>query len=165
MKKLLSALVVGVCGCFTVLSAGEMLFELPMEEQEISKNDKFKTASLDEVDGIKCMHLKAGGFHLPVDVKDWAGRKVKVTYVVKYKGIVPDENKPGSTGMRGTLMIKSSDGKIIYPGKKPLTGDCDQWTQYSYMVTIPENAVEGKFLLSIPRGDIWFKSLTIEAQD
>ena len=163
MKKLLSALVV-ICGCFTMLSAGEMLFQLPIEEQEISRNDKYKKASLDEVDGIKCMHLK-GGFHLPVAVKDWAGRKVKVTYVVKYKGIVPDEKKPGSSGMRGTLMIKLSDGKTIYPGKKPLTGDCDQWTQYSYTATIPENAAEGKFLLSIPSGDIWFKSLTVEALD
>lgn len=164
MKKLLGALV-GICGCCAVLSAGEMLFQLPMEEQEIGKVDKFKTASLVEADGVKCMRLKAGGFHLPVDVKDWAGRKVKVTYVVKYKGIVPDEKKPGSTGMRGTLMIKSSDGKAIYPGKKPLTGDCEQWTRYSYTVTIPENAAEGKFLLSIPSGEIWFKSLTVEALD
>ena len=164
MKKIFGALL-GVWGCFTVLSAGEMLFQLPMEEQAISKVDKFKTASLVEVDGVKCMHLKAGGFHLPADVRDWAGRKVKVTYVVKYKGIVPDPKKPGGTGMRGTLMIKSGDGKTIYPGKKPLTGDCDQWTQYSYMITIPENAVEGKFLLSIPGGEIWFKSLTVEALD
>ena len=163
MKKLLSALAVGVCGCFTALSAGEMLFELPMEEQAIRENDKYKKASLDEVDGVKCMRL-TGGFHLPVDVKNWAGRKVKVTYVVKYKGIVPDEKNPGG-GMRGTLMIKPSEGKIIYAGKKPLTGDCDQWTQYSYTVTIPDNAVEGKFLLSIPSGEIWFKSLTVEALD
>lgn len=164
MKKFLGSLL-GICGCFVMLSAGEMLFQLPMEEQEIVKNDTYKTASLDEVDGFKCMHLKAGGFHWPADVKDWAGRKVKVTYVVKYKGIVADEKKPGGSGMRGTLMIKSGDGKAIYPGKKPLTGDCDQWTQYSYMITIPENAVEGKFILSIPSGDIWFKSLTVEATD
>ena len=164
MRKLFCALV-GFCGCFAVLSAGEMLFQLPVEEQAIGKVDKFKTASLDEVDGLKCMHLKAGGFHLPVDVQDWAGRKVMVTYVVKHKGIVPDPEKPGSKGMSGTLMIKLSDGKCLYPGKKPLTGDCDQWTQYSYQVTIPENAAEGKFLLSIPNGDIWFKSLTVEAID
>lgn len=164
MKKILVVLL-GICGCFAVLQAGELLFQLPMEEQAIAKHDAYKTASLDEVDGVPCMHLKSGGFHLPAEVRDWAGRKVKVTYVVKYKGIVPDPKKPGSSGMRGTLMIKSSDGKTLYPGKKPLTGDCDQWTQYSYTVTIPENASEGKFLLSIPSGDIWFRSLTVEALD
>jgi len=164
MKKLVSALV-GVCGCFVMLSAGELLFQLPMDEQEIRKNDTYKTASLDEVDGVKCLHLKAGGFHWPVNIGDFAGRKIKVTFVVKFSGIVPDPKKPGGSGMRGTLQIKSSDGKNLYPGKKPLTGDCGQWTQYSYTVTIPENAVEGKFLLSIPSGDIWFRSLTVEALD
>lgn len=164
MKKLFGVLI-GIGGCFAVLPAAEMLFQQPMEENAIRQIDKFKTASLVEVDGVKCMHLKAGGFHLPVDVKEWAGRKIKVTYVVKYKGIVPDPKKPGSSGMRGTLMIKCSDGKTIYPGSKPLTGDCDQWTLYSYSASVPENAAEGKFLLSIPSGEIWFKSLTIEALD
>ena len=164
MKKLFGALI-GIGGCFAMLSAAEILFQQPMDENAIRKVDKFKTASLVEADGVKCMHLKAGGFHLPVNLADWAGRKIKVTYVVKYKGIVPDPKKPGSSGMRGTLMIKCSNGKTLYPGKAPLSGDCDQWTQYSYTASVPENAVEGKFLLSIPSGEIWFKSLTVEAMD
>ena len=164
MKKLFCVLL-GICGCAAVSAAGEMLFRQPMEENAVRKIDKFKTASVAEVDGVKCMHLKAGGFHLPVDIKEWAGRKIKITYVVKYKGIVPDPKKPGNSGMRGTLMIKCSNGKTLYPGKKPLSGDCDQWTQYSYTVAVPENAAEGKFLLSIPSGEIWFKSLTVEAMD
>ena len=164
MKKLFGVLI-GIGGCFAVLPAAEMLFQQPMEENAIRQIDKFKTASLVEVDGVKCMHLKAGGFHLPVNLAEWAGRKSKVTYVVKYKGIVPDPKKPGGKGMGGTLMIKCSSGKTLYPGKAPLSGDCGQWTQYSYTVAVPENAAEGKFLLSIPNGEIWFKSLTVEALD
>ena len=164
MKKFLGVSL-GICGCAVMLTAGEMLFQQPMEESAVKKLDKFKTASVVEVDGVKCMHLKAGGFHLPVNIKEWAGRKIKVSFVVKFKGIVPDPKKPGSSGMRGTLMIKCSNGKTIYPGSKPLTGDCAQWTLYFYSASVPENAVEGKFLLSIPSGEIWFKSLTVEAMD
>ena len=58
MKKLFGALI-GICGCFAVLSAAEILFQQPMEENAIRKIDKFKTASLVEADGVKCMHLKA----------------------------------------------------------------------------------------------------------
>ena len=163
MKKFLGVSL-GICGCAVMLTAGEMLFQQPMEADAVKKIDKFKTASVVEVDGVKCMHLKAGGFHLPVNIKDWAGRKIKVSFAVKFKGIVPDPKK-GSSGMRGTLMIKCSDGKTIYPGCKPLTGSCDQWTLYSYTAAIPENAAEGKFLLSIPSGEIWFKSFTVEALD
>ena len=163
MKKFLCALI-GICG-FTLLSAADVLFQQPMEAEAIRKADRFRTASIVEIDGVKCLHLKAGGFHLPVDLTEWAGRKVKVSYVAKFKGIVPDAKKPGGSGMRGTLLIKCSDGKILYPGNHPLSGDCDQWTLYSYRATIPANAVEGRFLLSIPNGEIWFKSLTVEAMD
>ena len=163
MKKFFSVLI-GICGCFSTLSAAEVLFKQPMEEEAIRKIDKFKTASIVEIDGAKCLRLKAGGFHLPVDITEWAGRKVKVVYVAKYKGVVVDP-KNGGQGMRGTLMVKCSDGKAIYPGHKPMSGDCEQWTQFSYSATIPANAVEGKFLLSIPKGEIWFKSLTVETMD
>ena len=164
MKKFLYALI-GICGSFTMLSAAEVLFQQPIEADVIRKADRFRTAAVVEIDGAKCLHLKAGGFHLPVDITEWAGRKVKVSYVAKFKGIVPDTKKPGGSGMRGTLVIKCSDGKALYPGNKPLLGDCEQWTLFSYNATIPVNAVEGKFLLSIPNGEIWFKSLTVEAMD
>ena len=164
MKKFFCVLI-GICGSFTMLSAAEVLFQQPMEEEAVRKIDRFRTASIVEIDGAKCLHLKSGGFHLPVDLTEWAGRKVKVSYVAKFKGIIPDAKKPGSSGMRGTLFIKCSDGKTLYPGNRPLSGDCDQWTLFSYNATIPVNAVEGKFLLSIPNGEIWFKSLTVEAMD
>ena len=164
MKKFLGVSL-GICGCAAMLTAGEMLLQQPMEAEAVKKIDKFKTASVVEVDGVKCMHLKAGGFHLPVNIKEWAGRKIKVSFAVKYKGIVPDPKKYGSNGLRATLMIKCSDGKYLYPGCKPLTGDCAQWTLYSYSASVPENAAEGKFLLSIPSGEIWFKSFTVEAMD
>ena len=164
MKKFLCVLI-GICGAFTMLSAAEVLFQQPIEADVIRKADRFRTAAVVEIDGAKCLHLKAGGFHLPVDITEWAGRKVKVSYVAKFKGIVPDTKKPGGSGMRGTLVIKCSDGKALYPGNKPLLGDCEQWTLYSYSATIPANAVEGKFLLSIPSGEIWFKSLTVESMD
>ena len=164
MKKFLYVLI-GICGSFTMLSAAEVLFKQPIEADVIRKADRFRTAAVVEIDGAKCLHLKAGGFHLPVDITEWAGRKVKVSYVAKFKGIIPDAKKPGSSGMRGTLFIKCSDGKTLYPGNRPLSGDCDQWTLFSYNATIPVNAVEGKFLLSIPNGEIWFKSLTVEAMD
>ena len=163
MKKFLCALI-GICG-LTMLSAAEVLFQQPMEAEAIRKIDRYRTASVVEIDGVKCLHLKAGGFHLPVDITEWAGRKIKVSYIAKFKGIVLDAKKPGSSGIRGTLLVKCSDGKALYPGHKPLSGDCEQWTQYSYSATIPANAVEGKFLLSIPAGEIWFKSLTVEAMD
>ena len=79
MKKLFGVLI-GIGGCFAVLPAAEMLFQQPMEENAIRQIDKFKTASLVEVDGVKCMHLKAGGFHLPVNLAEWDDRNpVKVT--------------------------------------------------------------------------------------
>ncbi len=148
--------------------AADPLFQLKINPELLKEYDRYqqKAAEITSLDGNpQILFSKEGALWIPLDINQFAGKKVQITLVYKCEGVpdTPPGVNPSVFGFKVMLCGSSPDKQFVGWQLGPFRGSCDwKGSVRKLSEPIPAGLNSFRLELSSPGGNIWIDELFIE---
>jgi lysophospholipase L1-like esterase len=170
IKRLMIAAI--IFGGGISLPAAENLLELHFTPDELNQVNLRNIANVEPEGADQVLHLSipagkktAHAVGFPVNVKEMAGKMVRVTFQIKYKDVTKTVRaQRAHMGAKVTLENSySENGKVktTWPQSESGWGSSN-WETKTFKAQIKPTAKEGRLVFSTPSGEAWFSNVIIE---
>lgn len=149
-------------------AAANPLFHLKINPQSLKDYDRYQqqAAAITSLDGTtQILFNKEGALWIPLDIDQFAGKKVQITLVYKCEGVpdTPPGVNPSVFGFKVMLCGSSPEKQFVGWQLGPFRGSCDWKASVRKLPEpIPAGLSSFHLELSSPGGKVWIDELFIE---